>query len=310
MRVTASRSSGSAPGRGWLKTAPTLTVRAGSSRQARWAWAWEGVSTLASPIRSPPASESSKESQTRTATTGPARLAAHHQRVVGRADEHGRRIEEPRPVQGLAAGQQLGARVDRVLHLPVHPHAVVVVDQRPDVGPGLEARADPQRAGAGDQRVEERLRDGAVHVHPLDRPARLPGAHERARRDLRAPRTRRRRRRRRSPDARTRPPRPGGSRDRRPGGSPAAARRARRRAAAAARRPGRAARRPSRAASGAFSDGLRTTQLPVTSDAASALHEAASGSHHGIRIATTPRGSRITRSPRGGRARSSGPSSA
>ena len=64
------------------------------------------------------------------------------------------------------------------------------------------------------------------------------------------------------------------------------------------------------AASGAFSDGLRTTTLPVTKDAASALQEAASGSAHGIRIATTPRGSRTTRSPRGAGARSSGPSSA
>ena len=47
-----------------------------------------------------------------------------------------------------------------------------------------------------------------------------------------------------------------------------------------------------------------------TSAAASAPQVAASGSLHGIRIATTPRGSRSTRSPRGGRARSSGPSSA
>ena len=111
------------------------------------------------PIRSPPVRASSKESATRTVTTGPRVSPQMHERVVGRAGEHGRRVEEARPVQGLAAGEQLRARVDGVLDLPVHPHALVVVDQRPELG----ARGrGPARSASARARAASASRNGSA----------------------------------------------------------------------------------------------------------------------------------------------------
>ena len=150
VRVTASSNSGSAPERGVRKTQLMLTVRAGSSRQARWTWACDGVSTEASPIRSTLASACLERVRHLGRDHGPARLAADHQRVRGSVQQHRRGIEEAGAVERLAAREQLGARVDGVLDLPVHPVAVVGVDQRAELGRRFEPGTDPQgRAPAG-----------------------------------------------------------------------------------------------------------------------------------------------------------------
>ena len=53
------------------KTALTLTVRAGSSRQARWAFACDGVRTLTRPTRLGGQRRRRSDSATRTVATGP-----------------------------------------------------------------------------------------------------------------------------------------------------------------------------------------------------------------------------------------------
>ena len=111
-------------------------------------------------------------------------------------------------------------------------------------------------------------------------------------------------------------PSPCGPRGRRAGARRAGGRRARRRGGAGGRRrAGRAARRAGRRDSGVFSDGLKTTVLPVTSAAAIWPQAIATGSFQGTSSATTPRGSCTIRSaasqpPCSARPRCSGPSSA
>ena len=313
MRVTASSSSGSAPGRRRRKTALIADGAGGELAPGELGVGVErGEDATRCPIRSPIVqARRRRSSQTRTVTTGP-RVSPHmHERVVGRADQDRRRIEEPGSV--TAARRPPAARRPR-RRRPAPAGAPTRGGRRrsaartrsPDRSP---ARPAAPRACAASASRNSSATAWCTCTRSTD-PHDWPGADERARGDQRRPPTRRRRPRRRRPGGCPRPPRPAGSRGRRPGGS-TSGRAARSSPCSSCRTsPSSSSSTSICAASGAFSDGLSTTALPVTSDAASAPHEDASGSHHGIRIATTPRGSRTTRSPRGGRARSSGPSSA
>ena len=95
------------------------------------------------------------------------RLLHDHRRVAGRADEHGRRVEAARAVRHPAAGAQHGAVVDGVLDLVVDPVALVLVDQRPHLRPGVARVAHLDRLRAARQRGDERLGDLAVHEDAL-----------------------------------------------------------------------------------------------------------------------------------------------
>ena len=242
---------------------------------------------------------------TRTVDDRAARLAADaraRRRARRRARSAGRR--SPGAYSGSPPAQQLGAGVDGVLDLPVHPQRG---GRRRSAARGRCAASMPGPTRSARARAASASRNGsatdAVHVHALDRPARLAGAGERARGDLLG--------------------RPLGV-DARVDDREVAARGLLARAdhevdARVGATSGRAARSspcrscrivaqveqldhplappaaPSRTASG-------PPRCRSPARRPSAPQVAASGSHQGIRIATTPRGSRTTRSPRGGRA--------
>ena len=192
-------------GAGARNTALTLTVRALSSVQARRAWAWSGVRTLTTPRRSG-VRAASKDSMTRTVTTGP-RVSPQCTSASSGAPARRRRIEEARARQRRAARDQLGAGVDGVLDLAVHPHALVGVDHRAELGPRvhpgpiLSARA--RRVSAS--RKARRARGARRRARPNRRTGRRPRT--RWPQPRRRPRPGRRPRR-RSPDG-CRPPPPG-----------------------------------------------------------------------------------------------------
>ena len=215
VRVTASSSSGSATARAPRKTALTLTVRAGSSRQARCALACERRQDARQPdpVRAQRVGERDADADRHDRA---ARLAAVDERVVGGADEHRRRVEEARARQRLAAGQQLGAGVDGVLDLAVHPlHA----GRRRSAGRARCRGRSPGRPGA--RAPGRSARRGTVRrprgARARARPSRTTARRRRTRwRRPDRPPIRGRRRRRRSPGGCPRPPRPAAPRGRRP----------------------------------------------------------------------------------------------
>ena len=151
----------------------------------------------------------------------------------------------------------------------MHPHALVGVDHRSELGLRVHPGADPQRPRARGRARRGRARRArwwtkTRSTEPQDWPA---PANALAATSLGRPR-RDRRPRRRSPGGCPPPPRPGAT-TRSTEGCVASGRAARSSPCSSCRTPPRSSSSTIRsAASGAFSDGLSTTALPVTSAAA------------------------------------------
>ena len=86
-------------------------------------------------------------------------------------DEHRRRIEAALARRALPAGQRLGARGQRIAHVPLGDGDLVVVDHRAEVV--ARTRAHLQLLDVAHDRVDELVVDRLEDIDPLDRDTRL-----------------------------------------------------------------------------------------------------------------------------------------
>ena len=115
----------------------------------------------------------SSEENVATGATGPKISSSSSRASRGHVGEHGRRVEVAALADALAAEQHAARRAAGVVDQLGDLVALVVVDQRADVGVGLGAAADLQRAHALGHPPCELVGERLVHVEAVGRRARL-----------------------------------------------------------------------------------------------------------------------------------------